>query len=155
MKYYSELTKKIYDTEKELIAAEKAIKEAEAKKAEAAKNKKADAAKVEDAFKVRNAARRAYNEAIVQLKKDYNTALAEAKKAFEDAVAEAVKVKDIAEDSYNKALKEFTDKHPEGYHVTLKDGDNVVTLSNSSDKVSDGIFKEYNNLLDSLLKFWF
>ena len=155
MKYYSEITKKIYDTEKDLKAAEKEVADREAKKAEAAKNKKADAAKVEEAFKVRNAARRAYNEAIVQLKKDYNTAIMEAKKTFDEAVAEAVKVKDAAEDSYNKALKEFTDKHSEGYHVTLKDGDNVVTLSSSSDKVSDGIFKEYNNLLDSLLKFWF
>ena len=68
MKYYSELTKQLYETEKEAIAAEKKL---EAEKAEAAKKasaKKAEANKVEEAFKARNAARREYNSKVMEAK---------------------------------------------------------------------------------------
>ena len=153
MKYYSDVTKKLYNTEDELVAAEKVVKEAEEKKAKAAKSKKEEASKVEDAFKARNAARRVYNEKIVALRKEYNTTVVNAKKAFDDAVAEAVKAKDAAEEVYNTALKDFTSKHPEGYHMTLKDGDNVMTVSSAGD-TSNEVGREYTNLLDHLLNFW-
>ncbi len=154
MKYYSELTKQLYETEKEAIAAEKKL---EAEKAEAAKKasaKKAEANKVEEAFKARNAARREYNTKVMDARKAYNTALVEAKKAFNDAVTEATNAKDKAEETYNTALKEFTDKHPEGFHITLKDGDNVMTVSNSSDRSTDRMDADFNSLIDSILNIW-
>ena len=154
MKYYSEKLNKLFDTEKDLKAAEKEVADKEAKKAELAKAKKADATKVEEAFKARNAARREYNTKVMDARKAYNTALLEAKKAFEDAINAATAEKDKAEEVYNVALKEFTDKHPEGYHMTLKDGDNVTTLSRASDKSYEKISKEYNDFIDTLVKFF-
>jgi hypothetical protein len=154
MKYYSELTKQLYETEKEAIAAEKKL---EAEKAEAAKKasaKKAEANKVEEAFKARNVARREYNTKVMDARKAYNTALLEAKKAFDTVINDATAAKDKAEEVYNSALKEFTDKHPEGYHMTLKDGDNVITLSRSSDKQLEKVSKEYNDFIDTFVKFF-
>ena len=154
MKYYSEKLNKLFDTEKDLKEAEKEVADKEAKKAELAQAKKADAVKVEKAFKARNAARRDYNSKVMDARKAYNVALLEAKKAFEDAITEATNAKDRAEEAYNVALKEFTDKHPEGYHMTLKDGDNVTTLSRSSDKSYEKISKEYNDFIDTFVKFF-
>ena len=154
MKFYSDVTKKLYESEKELIAAEKEAVAAEEKKAEAAKAKKADAVKVEDAFKANNNAKREYNAKVIAARKMYNEAIAAAKKAYDLAVADATNAKDAAEKNYDKILKEFTAKHPEGYHLTLKDGDNVVTISTQNDSASN-VFKDYNNLLDFMMKhFW-
>lgn len=153
MKYYSDVTKKLYSTEDELKAAEKVVTAELAKKELATKEKKADAKVVEDAFKARNAARRDYNTKVVEARKAYNTALVEAKKAFDAAVTEATTAKDKAEEAYNVALKEFTNKH-ESYHMTLKDGDNVMTISNASDKTYENISREYNNLIDTILNIW-
>jgi DNA repair exonuclease SbcCD ATPase subunit len=154
MKYYSELTKKLYETEEAAKEAEKELEAAKARSAELAKAKKQDATKVEEAFKARNAARREYNTKVMDARKAYNTALVEAKKAFNDAIAEATNAKDKAEEAYNTALTDFTSKHPEGYHMTLKDGDNVMTISNSSDKHFERMDKEFNSLIDSLLNIW-
>ena len=151
MKFYSEITKELYENEKDLIAAEDAAKAAEAAKTKAAKAKKAEALKVEDAFKTCNAARKNYNTKVITARKDYNEAVANAKKAFEETVSAASQEKAVAEEVYDKILKEFIAKHPEGYHLTLKDGDNVVTLSSQNNTMSD-IFKDYNNLLDYILK---
>jgi hypothetical protein len=38
--------------------------------------------------------------------------------------------------------------------MTLKDGDNVVTISNASDKNFETMGKEFNSFLDSLLNIW-
>lgn len=154
MKFYSEKLNKLFDTEKDLVVAEKELADKEAAKADAAKAKKADALKVEDAFKARNAARREYNSKVMDARKAYNTALVEAKKAFDAAINDATATKDKAEEVYNSALKEFTDKHPEGYHMTLKDGDNVITLSRSSDKQLEKVSKEYNDFIDTFVKFF-
>lgn len=151
MKYYSEKLDKLFDSEKELTLAEKALAEKEAKKAEAAKARKADADKVEDAFKARNAARREYNSKVMDARKAYNTALVEARKVFNNALVEAEEAKDKAEVAYNTALKEFTEKHPEGYHVTLKDGDNVMTISNAHDKHFESMTNGYNSFMDSIV----
>ena len=155
MKFYSEVTKKLYDSQEDLVAAEKAVADAEIKKAEVAKAKKADAAKVEDAFKANNNAKREYNAKVLAARKQYNESVAAAKKAFDEAVTDASNAKDAAEKHYDKMLKEFTEKHPEGYHLTLKDGDNVVTISNQSNVFNDSFNKEYNNLIDYMMKHFF
>jgi hypothetical protein len=155
MKYYSEKLNKLFDTEKELVSAEKAQAAEETKKQKAAEQKKAEAKVVEDAFKARNAARREYNAKVVEARKVYNDAIVAAKKVFDDTLTEITNNKDKAEEAYNGALKEFTDKHPEGYHMTLKDGDNVVTLSSSvNDKPVDNAAKEYSDFLKSLINIW-
>lgn len=152
MKFYSEVTKKLYESEEELKTSEKEVADAEAKKAEVAKAKKEDASLVEDSFKARNAARREYNTKVVAARKAYNETIAAAKKAFNEAVADATKVKDTAEEAYNTALKAFTEKHPEGYHMTLKDGDNVITISSQGEAETAFSFSRDNNLLEYLMK---
>lgn len=154
MKFYSEKLNKLFDTEKELVSAEKILEEEKAKKQRAAEEKRAEAKTVEDAFKARNAARREYNSKVMDARKAYNTALVEAKKVFNDAITSATVEKDKAETAYNTALKDFTTKHPEGYHMTLKDGDNVMTISNQSDKGYESISKDYNDFIDTIVKFF-
>lgn len=153
MKFYSEKLKKLFDTEKELVAAEKVVDEENAKKKLASEQKKEEASKVEDAFKARNAARREYNTKLVEARKIYNDAIIAAKKTFNETLTSATEAKDKAEEAYNVALKEFTAKY-ESYHMTLKDGDNVVTISNASDKNFETMGKEFNSFLDSLLNIW-
>jgi seryl-tRNA synthetase len=153
MKFYSEKLDKLFNTEKELVVAEKEAIAAEEKKVLAAKEKRAEAKVVEDAFKARNAARREYNTKLVEARKIYNDAVIAAKKAFNETLTSATDVKDKAEEAYNKALKEFTAKY-ESYHMTLKDGDNVVTISNASDKNFETMGKDFNSFLDSLLNIW-
>lgn len=153
MKFYSEKLKKLFDTEKELVAAEKVVDEENQKKKLASEQKKEEANKVEDAFKARNAARREYNTKLVEARKIYNDAIIAAKRAFNETLTTATDAKDKAEEAYNAALKEFTAKY-ESYHMTLKDGDNVVTISNASDKNFETMGKEFNSFLDSLLNIW-
>ena len=153
MKFYSEKLKKLFDTEKDLVAAEKVVDEENEKKKLASEQKKEEASKVEDAFKARNAARREYNTKLVEARKIYNDAIIAAKKAFNETLTTATDAKDKAEEAYNVALKEFTAKY-ESYHMTLKDGDNVVTISNASDKNFETMGKEFNSFLDSLLNIW-
>lgn len=153
MKFYSEKLKKLFDTEKELVAAEKVVDEENQKKKLASEQKKEEASKVEDAFKARNAARREYNTKLVEARKIYNDAIIAAKRTFNETLTSATEAKDKAEEAYNVALKEFTAKY-ESYHMTLKDGDNVVTISNASDKNFEAMGKEFNSFLDSLLNIW-
>ena len=153
MKFYSEKLKKLFDTEKDLVAAEKVVDEENEKKKLASEQKKEEANKVEDAFKARNAARREYNTKLVEARKIYNDAIIAAKKTFNETLTSATEAKDKAEEAYNVALKEFTAKY-ESYHMTLKDGDNVVTISNASDKNFETMGKEFNSFLDSLLNIW-
>jgi hypothetical protein len=129
MKFYSETLNQIFDTEDALVAAETAAANAAAAKKNAAEAKKAEATKVEDAFKARNAAKRTYNEAVIALRKQYNADLLALRQAFEAAMAEAKKGLDAAETAYDTALSGFISKYPEGYHMTLKDGDNVATFN--------------------------
>lgn len=154
MKFYSDVTKKLYDTEDALIAAEKEVAAEEEKKVKEAKAKKADAKKVEEAFKVNNDAKREFNAKVLAARKMYNESLAAAKKAFDSAVADATNAKEAADVEYDKVLKEFIDKHPEGYHLTLKDGDNVVTYSSQAEQVNS-IAKDFNGLIDYMIKNWF
>ena len=153
MKFYSEKLKKLFDTEKDLVAAEKVVDEENEKKKLASEQKKEEASKVEDAFKARNAARREYNTKLVEARKIYNDEIIAAKKTFNETLTSATEAKDKAEEAYNVALKEFTAKY-ESYHMTLKDGDNVVTISNASDKNFETMGKEFNSFLDSLLNIW-
>lgn len=128
MKFYSETLDKLFNTEEELKAAEVKVAEEKAKKEQTAAEKKADAAKVEEAFKANNEAKREYNTKVLAARKTYNEAVAAATKTFDSALADATAVKANAEKAFDSALKEFTKKYG-SYHMTLRDGDNIVTLS--------------------------
>ena len=134
--FYSKILNKPFDTVAELTEAEEAhFAEIKAKEDKAAA-KKADAQKVEDAFKAMNAARKEYKEKLTQLTKEYSEELTKLKDAFEHGKKVIHNTMAAAEENYSKALKEFTTAHPEGYHVTLRDGDFETTISGSS-KVQD------------------
>ena len=130
--YYSTVLKTPFESLDELKAAEEkhfaAIKAKEDKVAQ----KKVDATKVEDAFKALNAERKSYKEELAALTKEYAEALDNLKKAYELGTKDIKDKLAAAEEGYSKALKEFSAKYPEGFHITLKDGDFETTISSQS-----------------------
>lgn len=159
--FYSKPLKQVFDSLEELRAAEaKHFNELKAKEAKAAA-KKAEAQKVENAFKALNQARKDYKEKLTQLTTEYSEELGRLKKAFELGKKDIHEELAAAEDAYNVALKEFIAAHPEGYHVTLKDGDFETTISGSNTVVDKKDAKhadkketaEFLNLFDLLFGF--
>lgn len=132
--YYSRLLKEPFDSVEELQLAEEAYyAKLKAKEAKAA-TKKADADKVQDAFVNLNAARRSYKEDLTNLATKYSEDLVALKKAFESSRDRIRKNLADAEETYAAAIRAFTEKYPEGYHITLKDGDFETTISGSNHK---------------------
>ena len=130
--YYSKVLNKPFDTVNALKEAEEAyFAEIKAKEDKAA-TKKADAKKVEDAFKCLNAARKVYKERMAELTAAYTEDLKKLKANFESDKASTQNILAKREEEYSAALKAFTDKYPEGYHLTLKDGDFETTISSQS-----------------------
>ena len=130
--YYSKVLKKPFDSLRELKDAE-AVYYAELKaKEDKAATKKADALKVEEAFKALNTSRRVYKETLLKLTEKYSADLVKLKETFE---ADRKEIQDIlaqAEEAYSNSIKAFTEKYPEGYHLTLKDGDFETTISGAA-----------------------
>ena len=159
MKYVSELKElenKKFDSVEELEKAEEEVKTALAKKEEAKALVAKESADVQDAFKARNAARRSYNEKLVEARKVYNEALKKAKEEFENSLQETSDELEKAEAEYDTKLKAFQKAHPEGYRITLKDGDNVVTLTSVNQVVKsiDQEFDDMLNMFSNLLRRW-
>lgn len=150
--YYSRLLKEPFDTVEELNEAEEAYYAKQKAKEDKAAKKKADAQKVEDAFKALNAARKHYKEQLATITENYTAQLKELKEAFAEAKELVEKNLAYAEGTYSDALKAFTDKYPEGYHLTLKDGDFETTISRESSL--DGDTEDHPNLFDMLLRLW-
>lgn len=154
MKYYSEILNKNFDKVEDLEKAEEEHKAEQAKKEEAKALVKKESSEVEDAFKARNAARHAYNEKLVEARKIYNEALRKAKDEFEASLKESTETLEKAEADYDTRLKAFQKAHPEGYHITLKDGDNVVTYtSNPVDYQIRSIDKDFDDMLNMFSNF--
>lgn len=130
--YYSKVLAKPFDTLEELEAAEKEHIEAEEEKKRLSLAKKEDASKVEEAWKRLNAAKKEYNEAVSEAKKEYVRKIDEARKAYSSVKDAQEDLLEKAEKEYGDALSEFNKAHPEGYHVTLKDGDSQMTISRKS-----------------------
>ena len=129
--FYSRVLNKPFDSVEELAKAEAAYYDELKAKEDKVAEKKADAKKVEDDFKALNAARKAYKEDLTALTKEYSDELAHLKKAYELGKKDIHNTLAAAEDAYSAALKEFTDKYSEGYHITLRDGDFETTISGS------------------------
>lgn len=129
--YYSKLLQRPFDTVNELKRAEAThLAELKAKEDKTAQ-KKADAVKVEDAFKTLNAAKKTFKRDLDTVTRTYSENLAALKAAFEKDKAAVYTALAQAEESYSNALKAFTDKYPEGFHLTLKDGDFETTISSA------------------------
>ena len=137
--FYSRVLQKPFDSLSALKAAEEAYYSEQKAKEDKAAQKKADAQKVEDAFKALNAARKEYKEKLTQLTTEYSEALTDLKKAFDIGKTDIHNTLAAAEDAYSEALKEFTEAHPEGYHVTLRDGDFETTISGNISKINNHI----------------
>lgn len=143
--YFSKLLSKPFDTVDELVAAEKAEIEARNAKLKKSEDKKADAKKVEDAFKAANAAKKIYEEEVLEAQKACAKIIADAKAAYAQAVEASRKKVEVAEKTYSEAVKEFTAKHPEGYHMTFRDGDTVTSISHAA--YDDMVHDFYNSFL--------
>ena len=131
MKYYSEKLNKMFDTEEELKAAEEEKENKVAlRKADADVVKKAITARVEAQIAARQAKLDAY--------KAYLAACDEAEQKVEEAKKEE-KIR----------LSEFCEKHPEGFHDTIKIGDMTYNYNYST--------KNHINCLDPFIKLlgWF
>jgi hypothetical protein len=135
--YYSRVLKAPFDSVDELKKAEAAYYAELKAKEDKAAQKKADAIKVEEAFKALNVARKDYKDNILAITQQYSENLAALKKSFEAAKETEKKTLAAAEELYANALKAFTDKYPEGYHLTLKDGDFETTISSKTNTQKD------------------
>jgi hypothetical protein len=137
--FYSKVLNKPFDTLSELMAAEDVYFAEQKAKADKAYQKKTDAQKVEDTFKALNAARKAYKEDMAQLTGEYSEELTNLKKAFELGKKDIRDKLASAEAEHEAAIKEFNDKYPEGYHMTLKDGDFETTIDRRTSGSSEAV----------------
>ena len=147
--FYSKLLKKPFDSLKELQEAEAAYKAERQAKEDAAAAKKADADVVETAFKELNATRKAFTEQYTALNKNYTAALTELRTDYEKDRKALYEALAAAEEKYNASLKAFTDKYG-NFHLTLKDGDHQMTISNKT--VQGDVSKKVSDLFNLL---WF
>lgn len=132
--YYSKVLKEPFDSIEELKEAEEAYYARLKAKEDQAAAKKAEAKKVEDAFIALNAARKTYKAEMQEAATTYSEELITLKERFEKVREDIHKRLEEAETTYDTALKEFIEKHPEGYHLTLKDGDFETTISGNYNK---------------------
>lgn len=156
MKYYSEKLDRMFDTATELSEAEVKADEAAKEKKLKAEERKTEAGEIEKLYKAKNAAAKEFREEFSRAREAYNNAVSEARKAFEDKVSEISGKKDVAEKAYNKALNEFIAKHPEGYHMTIRDGNDLVTISGSGSSLFDDVYKKsmdnFEKLVDNMTR---
>lgn len=154
--YYSKVLNKPFDSLEELKAAEEEVRKAEEEKKAKALAKKEDATKVEDAFKALNSAKHEYNEERAKIISEYSEALKALKQDYSDKLESISKKLDLAESNYDTALKDFNEAHPEGFHITLKDADNVTTLSRVvSDNFDDFKQLDFGDLWEFLTQKFF
>lgn len=151
--YYSKILKEPFDSLSELNEAEEAYFAKQKAKEDAAAKKKADALKVEEAFKELNATRKLYKEELTECTKWYSEELVKLKKDFETAKKKIEANLATAEDAYAAALKEFTNAHPEGYHLTLKDSDFETTISGGRQVSEKAPSTAINSIFDLLFNF--
>lgn len=132
--FYSKKLQKPFDTVEELLAAEEVAELEELKKVERAAAKKADAIKVEEAFKKVNESKKAMNATIDEASKTYAEEMKAAKDKYIATVDQAEQAYIAAEKEYKEKLSEFSKAHG-NFHMTLKDGDVVSTVSRQSSEV--------------------
>lgn len=127
--YYSKLLKKPFDSIEALKEAEAAFKAEEEKKAAASEKRREEAKVVEEAFRAMNATRKGARKIIDDAKVLSAKKISEANAEYAAAVREQNEQIKVAEERYKKALDEFKAAHPDGYHLTLRDGDTEETIT--------------------------
>lgn len=153
--YYSKILNKPFDSLDELKEAEEAYKKAEEEKQAKALARKEDASKVEEAFKNLNSIKQSYNEERAKIVSDYYSALQSIKKDYNDKLDNIAQKIDEAEESYNKALRDFNEAHPEGFHLTIKDGNNLVSVTRDVNTIDDFTQFNFGELWDFVTKKFF
>lgn len=153
MKYYSEVLDKVFETEKELKAAEKEKAEEEKRKADAKALVKKESDIVNAAFVARNTARKAYNDKVSESYKIYLEKVKAAREEYENSIKEVVEAKNKAEAEFDTKYREFDKNHPEGYRLCLKDGDDVLTV-NQEKRYNADFFDTFNKLAEMMFKNW-
>lgn len=150
--YYSKLLQKPFSTIEELKAAEAKKHAEEEAKVQKANTRRADAQVVEESFKELNKARKTYKEDIATVTDLYRKNLAALKTAFTKDTQDIKEKLEKAENAYATALRAFTEKYPEGYHLTLKDGDFETTISGAR-KPSKLDLSWMDEIMDCLFNF--
>ena len=154
--YKSKLLNKEFEDLAELKKAESEYKLELAKKEEARLARKEDADLVQDAYVAKNKATVNYNDAYAKAVSVRKEAIDKINKEFYDAIRDAKQEYEDAAKKYSDALTAFQAKHPEGYHLTLKDGNNELTISKHS---STDMFKQLSDQMQDAInlfnKFWF
>ena len=153
--YYSRVLQKPFDSLAELTKAEEAYYAEKKAKEDKATQKKNDAQIVEKAFKDLNAARKSYKDNLTQLTTEYSESLENLKKAFELGKKDISNKLAAAETAFDEALKAFQAKYPEGYHLTLKDGDFETTISSQSTNDTVKTSTDFPKLADSIFNMLF
>ena len=154
MKYYSEILNKNFDTEKDLVEAEKKHTEELTKKEETKALVKKESDEVNKAFALRNEARKAYNEKAAEAYKTYLETIKKAKEEYEASIKEVKEAKRNAEIEFDRKYREFDKNHPEGYRLILKDGDDVLTVEQEKKYNYSDLFEDMSKVFDSFFKIW-
>ena len=149
--YYSKVLKEPFNSIEELMEAEEAHYAKLKAKEDKAAEKKADAAAVEAAFKNLNVARKTYKDNLNEATKIYSKGLTDLKEGYEKTCKVIKEDLANAESKYSAALKAFTEKYPEGYHLTLKDGDFETTISSQTSGSTKAKATISDDFLDSFL----
>lgn len=132
MKYYSEDLKKFYDSEEELVSAEK---EAQEKKELAEVSRKEMAKKVDTANTRIKLAYENYEDA----KKQVNEIVEEAKKKIKETIEPAKKEIKDAENERLEAIRDFNSKY--GVYTETYTGDKAVEQYNRAVRHFNSIFE--------------
>lgn len=151
--YYSKVLNKPFDSIDALRAAEAAELEKQEAKAKAAADKKNDASAVEQAYKDLNAAKKRFKEDLKQINARYANDLKKLQMQYDEDRKGVDTALANAEATYQEALKAFTEKYPEGFHITLKDGDYETTIANKTKSTIDNSASAYKTMFDLFFPF--
>lgn len=132
MKYYSEDLKKLYDSEEELVSAEKEAQEkkelAEVSRKEMAKKVDMANTRIELAYENYEEAKKQVNEIVEEAKKKINEIIEPAKKEIKDAENERL-----------EAIRDFNSKY--GVYTETYTGDKAVEQYNRTINHFNSIFE--------------
>lgn len=135
-----ELEGKHFDSVEELNEAEAKVNQELKEKHEKAALRKLDSMKVEKALNAKLDAEDKAREIIKEATEAYNAKVAEAKKLITDASKEV-----------EEQLKTFLEKHPEGFHTTIKRGDKEISYSYGNRTSLFDVLDNYSNVFSNLL----
>jgi hypothetical protein len=154
--YYSKVLQQPFDSIEELLKAESAYEIKKKLDEEEATKAKEDEAGVHTAFRLLNEAKKKYAESIDATTQRYRDELDELQDNFKKEIEIINDRLEHAEQVYAEALKLYEEKHPEGYHLVLKDGENETVISKSSvDKTVDKFINKPIMDLDDLFSLFF